>query len=877
MSKRSRDMAVRHLNRGVSFIEKGLYADAIQALEQAEEEARDTDTSDILETVLHSYADLLLSEGKEEKAFEKYTEAAEIITELSGKGYETTEESAGIFSSIAPILEKKGNSSEAIQKYELSVRAYEKLIERESDNVTHRSNAASTLNNLGALLAENKDYKTAQENFQKALDIMEEIPEEKRQDISFQFKMATILGNLLDLEADAGQLEDSEDRYRQLVDTYRNIVRADPSEKSYKERLSLALGTYGNRLALLGKKDESKDAYKEALEILDICDEPDSECALKKVTILNKLASHFAEQQYHESAKNNLIKALDILEKLLEANPADSEIRRRTVAILGELNSLVETEEASEAKLSSYGLIERLSEKLLETDPSNTSYRLNVAFSRNIKGNILAELNRNEEAVSELRSAIDITSEETQLETDDTYASSVSILINDLELFADHLDDREEQLQIYGTALNRLELLAESYPENTTVKASIAGVLEKIAGIMTEKENYENSEFILNEAVAIYDELLSLEPDNEEYPDKLSSVLLSLADLKSGLKDHEGSLELYLRLFRMKPEDRKTGEKIDATLTEMEKQAEDTKSKDSLLAEYEKLLEIREELVESDPGNTQYNRSFTGLKEKIAALLIDTGRAREGIEILISTLSARESPSAISMISNSLEKFRNSIQTEADISKQIRDYGLLLEVYDRLADTGLTDESILEDKAGTLERIAALYDESGSAEKARDHYEYALSVYTQIYSARPPEVSGRVKTGNLKCRLASLLTDTGRREDAEKMFRSSLDDFQNLLEDEPSSISYQENAAYILNNLGYLLLEEGLFREAKPLYENALKIYIHILDLEPDNASCKANAACTLNNLGYILENTGREKDALWMYEKARELGEDNS
>lgn len=151
------------------------------------------------------------------------------------------------------------------------------------------------------------------------------------------------------------------------------------------------------------------------------------------------------------------------------------------------------------------------------------------------------------------------------------------------------------------------------------------------------------------------------------------------------------------------------------------------------------------------------------------------------------------------------------------------------------------------------------------------------SVYTQIYSARPPEVSGLVKTGNLKCRLASLLTDTGRREDAEKMFRSSLDDFQDLLEDEPSSISYQENAAYILNNLGYLLLEEGLFREAKPLYENALKIYIHILDLEPDNASCKANAACTLNNLGYILENTGREKDALWMYEKARELGEDNS
>ncbi|WP_167848761.1 tetratricopeptide repeat protein [Methanolobus halotolerans] len=874
-------MAIRHLNRGVSFIEKRLHADATQALEQAEKDAREADSPEILANVLQTYADLLLSEGREEDAFERYTEAGEIIVELSGKGYETTEQLASIFSNIAPILEKKGYISRAREKYEVAVNNYEKLIEREKNNIAYRSNAASTLNNLGALLAEEGEYEASKESFQEALNIMEDSPADVKESIPFQFKMATVLGNLLDLETDTGQFKQTEDKYRQLIETYRKIIRMDPLETSYLERLSLALITYGDRMALEGKKEDSGEAYKEALDILE--ELPDkkengNEYYLRIVTVLNKRASYFAEKEYHESAKNNLIKALELLEELLENDPSNTDIRSRTVAVLSDLNNLAEGEEASEAKIACYGVIERLSEKLLDINPSSLPYRLNVAFSHNIKGKILAELDRENEAGSEFTKAVDSALEGLQSDMEDTYCHTTSSLINDLEIFAARIKDSEERLRIYGIVLNRLEGFADMCPEDRTIKADIAGVLQKIAKIMIEKENYDDAEFVLGETAAIYDKLLSIKSGDENYSAELSSVLLSLGDLQSELKNQEAALGTYLRLFRMAPANKKYGSKLDSILAETEASPQYAENKEVLIAEYEKLLAIREELLESEPDNTQYSRNLAGLRERIAGLLLDIGRSEEGLDILCSLLSTRDSSSyLVSKVIDALEKFRLSVSESDNTHEKISNYGLLLETYTKLSDMGLADVSVQEKRAEILEKLALLHYENGSLEKAKTNYGYALSAYTKLHSAQPSDIAVLVKTGNLKCRLASLLTDAGHTVDAQQMLRSSLDDYQGLLEHEPSNISYQQNTAYILNSLGYLLLEEKLFKEAKPLYENALKMYVQIIDSDPENMSYKANAACTLNNLGYILENIGRENDAIWMYEKARELNNDHS
>lgn len=880
MSKRSRDMAVRHLNSGVSFIEKGLYADAILTLEQAETDAREAESPEILAGVLQTYADLLLSEGREEEAIEKYTEAEKIIIKLSGKGYAVTEQLAGIYSNVAPVLEKRGERAEARDKYEASVSNYENLLVNDRNNVTYRSNAVSTLNNLGALLAEDREYEAAKNSFQKALDIMERSPDDVKESVTFQFRIATVLGNLLDLENDSGQIEGTEEKYGQLVETYRKTVRMDPLEESYKERLSIALVTYGDRMAVAGNKDESRDMYKEALDILEkLSDEKEDErqYGLIKADILKKLASYFAEKKYHESAKNNLIKALELLEKLLAQDPSNPENRARTVAILADLNDLVENEEASEAKLACYGLIERLAVKLLNINPTSLPYRLNVAFSQNIKGSILADLNRKDEAASELTKAIDNAMEILQIDTDDTYLHAASSLIDDMGLFADRMKNREERLRIYGIVLNRLEELADIYPEETSIKADIADLLEKISKTMVEKKNFHEVEFILGEAAAIYDHLLSIEPGNDNYSTKLSSVLMSMGEVYSEMKNQEKALETYLRLFRMATEDKEHGGKLDAILTELETEPLHADNKDTMLAEYEKLLAIRKELQEAEPDNAQYQRNLAGLRERIAYLLLEMGRSDEGLDILCSQLSSQSQSPYNRKVIDTLEKFRLSIPKKSDTEEMIKDYGLLLETYGKLIVMGLADVHIREERAEVLEKLALLNDENGSIENAKSNYEYALSAYAELRSSAPSEMPALIKTGNLKCRLASLLTDMGNMKDAEQMFRSAFDDYQELLEYEPSNISYQENAAYILNNLGYLLLEEGLFREAKPLYENALKMYVHILDADPENMACKTNAACTLNNLGYILENIGRENDALWMYEKARELSNDLS
>ncbi|MBN2109651.1 MAG: tetratricopeptide repeat protein [Methanosarcinaceae archaeon] len=880
MSKRSRDMAVRHLSRGVSFIEKGLNADAIDVLEQAEKDARNADFPEILSGVLQTYADLLLSEGREEEAIGRYTEAEEIIIELSRKGYDTTEQLAGISGNIAQILEKKGDRSKAMKKYEASADMYDKLLENDRNNLTYRSNAVSTLNNLGALLAEEGEHEAAQKSFQKALDLIEDGPADEKENIPFLLKKATILGNLLDLETDTEQVKDSGGKYGQLIETYRKIISMGPSERSCQKRLSMALITYGDIMALDGMKETSREMYKEAIDILErLCreKEDENECALMKVSALNKIASYFTEKGYTESAKNSLIKALGHLEVLLEEYPLNPENLSGTVAVLSEFNKLVEVEEASESKITCYGLIERLSEKLLAINPSSPPYRLNVAFSQNIKGRTLAELDRRKEAVSELTKAIDTALDIPENDTEASYCRAAISLIRDLGLLADGIENIQEKLGIYGSVLKRLEGLADIYPENSSIKADIADVLEKIGKNMLEKKDYDGADLVLAETAAIYDELLSLETDNEEYTVKLSSVLQSAGKLRRGMKNQKGALEIYLRLFRMTPADEEHGKRLDSVLTEMENSVPDTGSREELLAVYEELAGIREELLEKEPDNEQYCHKLCKLQEKIADTLIDSGRSGEGLEILCSLLSTRSQSSYHLKVIDTIKRFRLSIREKDSTEKAISDHILLLRTYDRLTDMELADAQIHMDRAGVLERLALLHDESGSLEKAKNSYMSALCAYEELHASEPYDDSLLVKTGNLKCRLASLLTDMGRAGDAKQMFRSSYDDYDVLLEHKPSYIPYHENAAYILNNLGYLLLQEGHFSEAKPLYEKALSIYVHILDCEPDNISCKANAACTLDNLGYILENMGRENDAMWMYEKARTLKGDSN
>lgn len=876
MSKQSRDIAVRHLNKGVSLIEKGLYADALHALELAETNAKKADSPDIYASVLQTYADLLLSAGREDEAFERYRIAADISNDLSGKGYVNNEQRAGIFSNLAGILEKKGSLEEARKNYDISVHAYDKLLGSDSNNMTYRSNAASTLNNLGALLAEEGEEEAAQKNFEKALRILRESPEDVARAATLQLKMATILENLLNLETGSSSGGVPEENYRQLVDIYRSIVSMDPTT-IYLERLAFALAGYADTLTSDGKADEAEALYGEAQDIqhrlvaergTDIVEEA-SDISSESVAELL-----FENARGPEDVREKLISSLLSLQEALEEYPDDLEYRSKTISALRELNELVDEEEASPEKLRAHEMILKTCEILQNIDPSNMSYRMNLAFALDIRGKILAELQDETPAMHDLVKASDIALEALQAEaSDEIFQSGARSIIDDLRYLADSYSSTGARMQSYRTVIDKLERLADIVPGDIDTKKEIADLLNETGKLMADMGMQAEAAEYFEKAASMYGIVKSADDGNGESAAKQVSALEAAGNIQLSLKEQDKALDTCFKLCDLEPSVKGHREKIDNILLNMERSPLNAGNRDALISEYEKILTMRERLLALEPDNLRYFQNLISLREEIANLLIEAGRIAEGLGVYLKMLSGEGKSSQYRLkVARMLDKLKVTIPEMEDFEQKIKAYDMLLRMYEKLAGMDPGNAFIVKDSATVLENMAELLDKNEYMEEAKNYYESALSSYCELVSCDPSNIHYVEKTAAIRCRMAALLTDMGQVEEARALFEASFMEYQELLEEDRHNTGYQQNVAYILNNLGYFLLEEGELERAKPLYENALKRYAIILEDEPDNLSYKENAACTLNNLGYILENLGKEEDALWMYEKAREL-----
>lgn len=876
MSKQSRDIAVRHLNKGVSLIEKGLYADALHALELAEISAEDAGSPDIRASVLQTHADLLLSAGREEEAFERYRAAADINDELLAGGRVDNELRAGIYSNLAGILEKRGSREEARKSYDISVQAYDKLLGSDINNMTYRSNAASTLNNLGALLAEEGEEEAAQKSFEKALRILRESPEDAARAATLQLKMATILENLLNLESSSSPGGISEEKHRQLVDTYRGIIRMDPTTL-YQERLAFALTGYADALAAAGKTEDAEALYSEAHDIQQSLAEENVEDTdnIKNTPSGNTSPAPDADPASKpEYTKERLINTLLSLQQALEEYPEDLEYRSRTISALRELNEMADEEEEFREKLRIHEYILNTCEALQKVDPANMSYQMNLAFALDIRGKILEGTGERTAAMEDFIRASDISLEALGEDaSDEIFLSGARSIIDDLRHLAGSYGDIGKRVRAYQTVIGKLESLADIVPDDDDTRKEIAGLLEETGNLMSDAGMQAQAAEYFERAASMYGLLKHDDEGGREYADKQACALEAAGDIVFSKKDHHKALDIYFRLCELGPSVKRHREKVDSILLCLEREPLNAGSRESLISEYEKILAMRERLVALEPDNLRYFQNMRDLREEIANLLIEEGRPAEGLGIYLKLLAGEGKTSQYRLkVTRMLDKMKKIIPEIEDFEQMIKAYDMTLRIYEKLAEMNPENVFIGKDSATILESMAELLDKNEYMEEAKNYYETALSSYEELASYNPSDLHYMEKTASLRRRLAALLTDMGRIEEARTLFETSFMQYQDLLEGDRHNTEYQQSAAYILNNLGYFLLEEGEFERAKVLYENALKRYAIILEEEPENQSYKESAACTLNNLGYILENMGKENDALWMYEKAREL-----
>lgn len=810
MSKKARDMAMRHFNKGVDLVEKGLHEKALQTLEQAEKEAKESDSPDLLTVVLQTYGDMLFSSERAAEALERYYAASEILEK--NPDFLPPGQRANMFSNMALILEKKGKKEEALDKYNIAVENYRDISDSADYDI---SNAVSTMNNMGALLGETGRLAEAYEILNEALNLLDSYGTDNEPQ---QQKRITVLENIFNIP-----LEETEDidknRYSELIEQF--ILIDDTNRGSLK--MSKAL----RNIALIHEKQGEKEA------------------ALKK-----------------------LEDALEIASGHFDRNADDPVSRKMLVDILRDMNRLLEDEKQSEKLLEMYGTILQMSRKLLASMPENTSYQLNVAFSLNIIGNLLRNEGRVAEATEKIKESVDIAVDVFEKEKDDSSSVRVVVsIIEDMLDIIDITDNGSSRLELYSSLESKLRVFGE---DNLEIGLIVASICSGKGKILNSRQRYAEALESFGKALVIYETVRHATGDISD----MEYVLEDMAQTQTGMGLADEALESYMRLVKLGTSAEKYAAHIERILQEKEKAAMEKGNIEIMRREYEKIIGIRTDmlgLIPDDAGKNAENIRL--LQEKIADIMAATDKIAEALQMYEQLQEADGSDRYTSKIIKTLEKMNSRgswQQDESDLEK----LQFMLSRYESILGNSERNSVLMQKRAGLIEKIAFVLLEKGETDKSGGMYRDALKVYAGISEIEPANAYPVERIAAIHARMAEIAGNCGNTEEAESRYESSLQTYNMLMDANPASISYRLDYAGILDGMGAFYLKMSLHSRAKTSYEKALKAYGDLMDFDPSNSSFRENVTITLENLGYVLELMGRKEDAMWMYENARKLHE---
>lgn len=815
MSKRARDMAFRHFNKGVSLIEKGLHEDALDILEEAEEQAKEADSPQILVAVLQTYADLLFAHERKDEALTRYSTAADILEKEPE--HLSSEQKANMFSNMALALENAGKNEEAKEKYEVSAQGYRELLDEEPDNISYLSNAVSTLNNMGALLAEMGMNGEALDTFEEAFDLHERTSGDKEDD-GYQQKRATILENLMNIPLENASGVD-EQRYTRLLEQYAEIDTEDKGSS----KMSTALQNIAHMLEKEGKTDEAFMKLEEALETVS--------------------------RQFDE----------------MPEEPAN---RKMLIDILRDMNRLLENEKDSGRMLDKYELILQMSRKLLASMPENMSYQLNVAFALDIIGNLLKDEGRITEAITRIVESVDIAVSVLESEGDEhSSLQDMMIIIQDMVSLIELTDNEDTRLELYNDLLTKIEKAGQ---ENLELGLICAEIYNETGRMLAEKGRSDKALDDLRKAFSIYETVSHATGDSS----KMNAIMKDIAQMQFTLGQYDDALNIYMELIRAGNSDGEHASRIEEILSEKEKMADNTGNVDILKKEYDSILDIRTELLGMIPDRDGKNaEKIRVIQEKIADLMVAMGMNREALLAYEQLQETGTDNRYLDRILKLLEKIRVAAGSYNDAEKQ-EVLEFLLSRYNGLAETNVNDAVIVGNRASVIENIAYILSERQEAEESGYMYSYALEAYTQLSELEPDNFFPHERIAAIHTRIAELAVNVGDSEEAISRYDMALGTYSSLIDADPSNIGYQLDHASVLDGMGALYLSLEKHAEAKWCYESALKAYGQIMEYDPGNKAYRSNVTITLENLGYVLELMGRKEDAMWMYENARKIDE---
>ncbi len=197
--------------------------------------------------------------------------------------------------------------------------------------------------------------------------------------------------------------------------------------------------------------------------------------------------------------------------------------------------------------------------------------------------------------------------------------------------------DREEALRLHREALAIFEDLVWLEPEVPTHQRHTAIQLARIADLLRLRGEKDEAEAMVRRSLEIRQSLAARDPTSRTAQQdlaaghsKLGTALRSADDLDGAEANHRRALELRRRLVA---KDRRSRSDLADTLEDLGILANSGSRHEQAIAFYREALSIREELYGEDPRNATARHTLAATRGNLGIALEDAGRPTEAIEM----------------------------------------------------------------------------------------------------------------------------------------------------------------------------------------------------------------------------------------------------
>ncbi len=258
------------------------------------------------------------------------------------------------------------------------------------------------------------------------------------------------------------------------------------------------------------------------------------------------------------------------------------------------------------------------------------------------------------------------------------------------------------------------------------------------------------------------------------------------------------------------------------------------------LSSYRKALDLAEEVVRSDPADSNAVRSLAVIHEKLADTLAWTGDLSAAEEDAASALAAFED-----LATRHPEDLRHHLSLAISLIKM-----------------------------GDLEGNPD-FPNMGRPESALASYRQSRLLLDELAVAHPEDSGVRRYRALIRERLGTVLLATGDLEAATAASRESLAIRQATAETQTGNTEAQRDVAVALEKLGDVLLEGGNSEAALEEFRNSFEIFRALAAADPQNASARRSLAISHRKLATALQRAGRSGTAKEELRASREILEE--